>query len=572
MSMNSSHHQQRLSAASDPLQSPRGFSKADLQAAIDAGNEYRYDRPGSVGSVYSHTVYENRVSYGEQEHERRWSHAEQEQYEREMYYQRARAMSMAHPDLPPRPKPKFVRSSTVNKDMQYHEQGDEQFLDCFETASCPPSALEPGEEALYAAQKHMEEVCERMHRESIRRESIMHEQLMRRQSTSLFENMRRASVARESLRRESMMRESMMRKLSEASVKRTVTPPQEDLETRVDAGSPEMLPTNPNMLSTTAMPSIYNMGFMPLSPGGQNNMFMSLSPGGGNNMFMPLSPGGPNNFVLSPMSAQQFSMFSGPLSPVSTQDMTPPMQPLSMPLLPSPMSPVSYSMPPQQPPMPYNKPPLPPMHTRKPPPPPGPKPANLPTDVSPAEQELTKLKQKFQHMSSIMHEQYKGMMAEGDAKTFNTASGAVTLPKNFSAPKKRKDENDKENYGKRLTCSFVVPEEIQSTKAFRAASYLIGKGGQHMKKIASATDAKLRIRGVNSGHLEGPRMQESLDPLQLCISAPNDESMAKAQEMVKNLFLDMYVAFSKVASSDQSHVDYPITIIDGDIARAEGKE
>ena len=54
-----------------------------------------------------------------------------------------------------------------------------------------------------------------------------------------------------------------------------------------------------------------------------------------------------------------------------------------------------------------------------------------------------------------------------------------------------------------------------------------------MKRISQETDAKLRVRGRFSGHLEGPRMQESDDPLQLCVSAPSEESHKRAQEMVE---------------------------------------
>ncbi len=88
------------------------------------------------------------------------------------------------------------------------------------------------------------------------------------------------------------------------------------------------------------------------------------------------------------------------------------------------------------------------------------------------------------------------------------------------------------------------------------------QAGCNMKKIASLAEAKLRVRGVGSGHLEGrptslksqkikilnnekycfipkyayfllfclgPTMQESLDPLQICISAPSKEQLELAR-------------------------------------------
>merc|ERR1719198_756676 len=61
-----------------------------------------------------------------------------------------------------------------------------------------------------------------------------------------------------------------------------------------------------------------------------------------------------------------------------------------------------------------------------------------------------------------------------------------------------------------------------------------------MKTIAEQTGAKLRLRGCGSGLLEGANKQESIDPLMICISAPDVASYQRAKELVKDLLEDIY--------------------------------
>ena len=56
-------------------------------------------------------------------------------------------------------------------------------------------------------------------------------------------------------------------------------------------------------------------------------------------------------------------------------------------------------------------------------------------------------------------------------------------------------------------------------KEFELGPRLIGRGGVHMKTIALAYDAKLRVRGKGSGHLEVDGKREAPVPLMLTVSA-----------------------------------------------------
>jgi len=92
----------------------------------------------------------------------------------------------------------------------------------------------------------------------------------------------------------------------------------------------------------------------------------------------------------------------------------------------------------------------------------------------------------------------------------------------------------------KTTARFIVPLVIAEDDKFKAAKYLIGRGGSNMKHIAEETGAKLRVRGRGSGHLEGPCMQEASDPLMLCISAPTQDGFDAARDRVEQIFEKMF--------------------------------
>jgi hypothetical protein len=93
------------------------------------------------------------------------------------------------------------------------------------------------------------------------------------------------------------------------------------------------------------------------------------------------------------------------------------------------------------------------------------------------------------------------------------------------------------------TCRFIVPNDIASDGPFKAAKVLIGRGGQNMRQIAEATNAKIRVRGKGSGHLEGPNNAESSDPLMCCISCPESRGYEEAKVRVTRIFEQMFTQY-----------------------------
>lgn len=79
-------------------------------------------------------------------------------------------------------------------------------------------------------------------------------------------------------------------------------------------------------------------------------------------------------------------------------------------------------------------------------------------------------------------------------------------------------------------CHFMIG--IVEEPRFGVFRRVTGYRGEHMKRIASATQARLRLRGAGSGFAEGPEQKESTDPLMLCVSAPNAEGYSEAVRLV----------------------------------------
>mmetsp|Transcript_27187 Transcript_27187/g.78125 ORF Transcript_27187/g.78125 Transcript_27187/m.78125 type:complete len:380 (+) Transcript_27187:55-1194(+) len=87
-------------------------------------------------------------------------------------------------------------------------------------------------------------------------------------------------------------------------------------------------------------------------------------------------------------------------------------------------------------------------------------------------------------------------------------------------------------------CQFFIG--IEEDSKFKVTRKVLGPHGQHMKSIAEASGAKLRLRGKGSGFLEGPEQRESTDELMLCVSAPDQAGYDEAVKMVRELMERVY--------------------------------
>mmetsp|Transcript_55450 Transcript_55450/g.159454 ORF Transcript_55450/g.159454 Transcript_55450/m.159454 type:complete len:449 (-) Transcript_55450:136-1482(-) len=87
-------------------------------------------------------------------------------------------------------------------------------------------------------------------------------------------------------------------------------------------------------------------------------------------------------------------------------------------------------------------------------------------------------------------------------------------------------------------CQYFIG--IEEDAKFKVTCRILGSHGKHMKEIAQATGAKLRLRGQGSGFLEGDERLESTDELMLCLSAQDWESYQEAVRLVNELLNGIY--------------------------------
>lgn len=95
----------------------------------------------------------------------------------------------------------------------------------------------------------------------------------------------------------------------------------------------------------------------------------------------------------------------------------------------------------------------------------------------------------------------------------------------------------------KFLCRFPIgiPADVQG--GFRVARRLFGAGGVNMKRIASESGAKLRLRGQGSGFLEGPERKELDEPLVLSVSVEDRTGYRKAIELITELLEDVYCMY-----------------------------
>jgi len=105
-------------------------------------------------------------------------------------------------------------------------------------------------------------------------------------------------------------------------------------------------------------------------------------------------------------------------------------------------------------------------------------------------------------------------------------------------------------------CQFFIG--IAEEPAFKVTSRVLGPHGQHMKAIAEATGAKMRLRGKGSGFLESEDRRESTDELMLCVSAQDwtsyQETVSLVTELLNGVY-DQYKTFCRRSGAQTTSIE-----------------
>ena len=117
------------------------------------------------------------------------------------------------------------------------------------------------------------------------------------------------------------------------------------------------------------------------------------------------------------------------------------------------------------------------------------------------------------------------------------------------------------DYQKKYVSQYFV--QIENDKDFQVTKILIGNNGVLLRKIIvdncityNDYSTKIRLRGRGSGYKEGPKNEESNDPLELCVSSLNYFSFMRCcfhiENILRNIYIEYYKYQCKVFYANQS--------------------
>lgn len=104
-----------------------------------------------------------------------------------------------------------------------------------------------------------------------------------------------------------------------------------------------------------------------------------------------------------------------------------------------------------------------------------------------------------------------------------------------------------EGDSQKFICVFQVG--LEDDEEFCLVKRILGKAGNNMRRIADECNAKVRLRGIGSGFLEGSDGTEANMPLQLNVSCTDYSDYVNAVDHVSHLLKDLYKHYRRYARS-----------------------
>ena len=108
--------------------------------------------------------------------------------------------------------------------------------------------------------------------------------------------------------------------------------------------------------------------------------------------------------------------------------------------------------------------------------------------------------------------------------------------------------NSTRDYQLKYVSRYIV--QIENEKNFPVTKMIIGNKGELLRQILLENcinygdhTTKIRLRGKGSGYKEGPKNEESKDPMELCISSLNMFSYCRCSQAIENLLLNVYYKY-----------------------------
>ena len=140
--------------------------------------------------------------------------------------------------------------------------------------------------------------------------------------------------------------------------------------------------------------------------------------------------------------------------------------------------------------------------------------------------------------------------------------------KNSPSPEKEAEfqTNSTRDYQFKYVSRYIV--QIENEKNFPVTKMIIGNGGKLLRNILVKNcinngdhTTKIRLRGKGSGYKEGPKNEESKDPMELCISSLNLISYLKCSNEIENLLKNVYYQYYLYQCNNKKESDNDVPVV-----------
>ena len=188
-------------------------------------------------------------------------------------------------------------------------------------------------------------------------------------------------------------------------------------------------------------------------------------------------------------------------------------------------------------------------------------------------QEDIKINPNFNLQQIVINNTFKEYVPKGNSNNNNQSNNNKKIIQNMqntppSPPGKDVEfqTNSTRDYQYKYVSRYIV--QIENEKNFPVTKMIIGNSGKLLRNILVKNcinngdhTTKIRLRGKGSGYKEGPKNEESKDPMELCISSLNLMSYIKCSNEIENLLKNVYYQYYLYQSNNKKESDNDVPVV-----------
>ena len=188
-------------------------------------------------------------------------------------------------------------------------------------------------------------------------------------------------------------------------------------------------------------------------------------------------------------------------------------------------------------------------------------------------QEDIKINPNFNLQQIVINNTFKEYVPKGNSNNNNQSNNNKKIIQNMqntppSPPGKDVEfqTNSTRDYQYKYVSRYIV--QIENEKNFPVTKMIIGNSGKLLRNILVKNcinngdhTTKIRLRGKGSGYKEGPKNEESKDPMELCISSLNLMSYIKCSNEIENLLKNVYYQYYLYQSNNKKESDNDAPVV-----------